>query len=103
MDFAELIYRQVESDTLDYKAHQSWNTMNAAGRGKFVRHLAAFANTAGGVLVVGVGEDRSGCPCDYTGLTEEPKRSRSRTSATRSRSSAGTPGYRCRCASRKKS
>ena len=75
MDFAELIYRQVESDTLDYKAHQSWNTMNAAARGKFVRHLAAFANTAGGVLVVGVGEDSSGCPCDYTGLTEEETRS----------------------------
>lgn len=71
IDFDELIYRQVESDTLDYKAHQSWNAMNAAARGKFIRHLAAFANTGGGFLVVGVGEDDSGCPCDYTGLTEE--------------------------------
>lgn len=75
MDFEELIYRQIESDTLDYKAHQSWNTMGAAGRGKFIRHLAAFANTDGGALVVGVGEDASGCPCDYTGLTEEETRS----------------------------
>ena len=75
MDFEELIYRQVESDTLDYKAHQSWSAMSAAARGKFIRHLAAFANTHGGVLVVGVGEDSSGCPCDYTGLTEEETRS----------------------------
>ena len=75
MDFEELIYRQIESDTLDYKAHQSWNEMGAAGRGKFIRHLAAFANTHGGVLVVGVGEDASGCPCDYTGLTDAESRS----------------------------
>lgn len=75
MDFEELIYRQMESDTLDYKAHQSWNDMGAAGRGKFIRHLAAFANTHGGVLVVGVGEDSSGCPCDYTGLTDTESRS----------------------------
>ena len=75
MDFEELIYRQMESDTLDYKAHQSWNDMGATGRGKFIRHLAAFANTHGGVLVVGVGEDSSGCPCDYTGLTDAESRS----------------------------
>lgn len=75
MDFEELIYRQVESDTLDYKAHQCWSEMSAAARGKFIRHLAAFANTYGGVLVVGVGEDRSGCPCDYTGLTDAESRS----------------------------
>ena len=75
IDFEELIYRQVESDTLDYKAHQSWNDMSAAARGKFIRHLAAFANTDGGYLVVGVGEDASGCPCDYTGLTAEESRS----------------------------
>jgi hypothetical protein len=75
MDFEELIYRQIESDTLDYKAHQSWSEMGAAGRGKFIRHLAAFANTHGGVLVVGVGEDASGCPCDYTGLTDAESRS----------------------------
>ena len=75
IDFDELIHRQVESDTLDYKAHQSWNAMSSTARGKFVRHLAAFANTGGGFLVVGVGEDASGCPCDYTGLTEEESRS----------------------------
>ena len=75
IDFDELIHRQLESDTLDYKAHQSWSEMNAAARGKFIRHLTAFANTDGGCLVVGVGEDASGCPCDYTGLTEEETRS----------------------------
>ena len=75
MDFEELIYRQMESDTLDYKAHQSWNDMTPAARGKFIRHLAAFANTHGGALVVGVGEDGSGCPCDYTGLTDAESRS----------------------------
>ena len=75
MDFEELIYRQMESDTLDYKAHQSWSEMSSAARGKFIRHLAAFANTHGGALVVGVGEDSSGCPCDYTGLTDAESRS----------------------------
>ncbi len=75
IDFDELIHRQVESDTLDYKAHQSWSAMNAAARGKFIRHLAAFANTGGGCLVVGVGEDASGCPCDYTGLSDAEARS----------------------------
>ena len=75
IDFDELIHRQLESDTLDYKAHQAWNEMSAVARGKFIRHLAAFANTGGGCLVVGVGEDASGCPCDYTGLTEEETRS----------------------------
>ena len=75
IDFDELIHRQLESDTLDYKAHQSWSEMSAAARGKFIRHLTAFANTDGGCLVVGVGEDASGCPCDYTGLTDEETRS----------------------------
>ena len=71
IDFEELILRGVESDELDYKAHQSWNTMTRVARGKIVRHLTAFANTNGGYLVVGVGEDASGYPGDLQGLSDE--------------------------------
>lgn len=65
----ELIYRGVESDELDYKAAQDWEELTKAGKAKFVRHLLAFANTRGGYLVVGVGEDASGYPALRTGLT----------------------------------
>ncbi|MBO5899472.1 MAG: ATP-binding protein, partial [Lentisphaeria bacterium] len=61
-DYAEIITRAVESDEVDYKAHQSWNTMTRTAKAKIVRHLAAFANTRGGYLVIGVGEDNSGYP-----------------------------------------
>ncbi len=71
IDFEELITRGVESDELDYKAHQSWNTMTRTARGKIVRHLTAFANTNGGYLVIGVGEDKSGYPGDLQGLSDE--------------------------------
>ena len=74
-DWQEIVCRGVESDRLDYKAAQSWNTMSAAGRAKIVRHLTAFANTEGGFLVIGVGEDSSGVPSLRTGLTEEESRS----------------------------
>ena len=74
-DWEEIVFRGVESDHLDYKAAQSWNTMTAAGRAKIVRHLTAFANTDGGCLVIGVGEDSSGIPALRTGLTEEQSRS----------------------------
>lgn len=70
-DFAELIHRGFESDELDYKAHQNWNTMSKAARGKFIRHLIAFANTKGGFLVVGVGEDEFGRPANLTGVSDE--------------------------------
>ena len=70
-DFEELIRRAVESDELDYKAHQSWNTMSKTAKAKIVRHLAAFANTRGGYLVIGVGEDKSGYPGDLHGLSDE--------------------------------
>ena len=69
--YLELVYRGVESDELDYKAAQDWDEMTRAGRAKFVRHLLAFANTRGGYLVVGVGEDASGYPALRTGLTEK--------------------------------
>ena len=65
----ELVYRGVESDELDYKAAQDWEELTKAGKAKFVRHLLAFANTRGGYLVVGVGEDASGYPALRTGLT----------------------------------
>ena len=70
-DFEELIRRAVESDELDYKAHQSWNTMTRAAKAKIVRHLAAFANTRGGYLVIGVGEDDSGYPGVLQGVSDE--------------------------------
>lgn len=70
-DFEELVYRGVESDELDYKAHMSWNTMTRSAKGKILRHLIAFANTRGGFLVIGVGEDRFGNPNLYTGLSAE--------------------------------
>ncbi|MBE6357342.1 MAG: ATP-binding protein [Lentisphaerae bacterium] len=70
-DFAELVTRQVESDELDYKSAMSWRTMTRQEKGKIVRHLTAFANTGGGFLVIGVGEDASGVPGVYTGVSEE--------------------------------
>lgn len=69
--FEELVYRGVESDELDYKAHMSWHTMTRAAKGKLVRHLIAFANTRGGFLVIGVGEDRFGNPNCCTGVSPE--------------------------------
>ena len=70
-DFAELVYRKVESDELDYKSAMSWRTMTRQEKGKIVRHLTAFANTRGGFLVIGVSEDVSGVPSLYTGVSEE--------------------------------
>ena len=67
----ELVYRGVESDELDYKSAMNWNTMSRAARAKIVRHCLAFANTHGGYLVIGVGEDASGHPSDYQGLSPE--------------------------------
>ena len=74
-DWRPIIYRGVESEELDYKAAQDWNELSRAGKSKFVRHCMAMANTKGGYIVVGVGEDQSGRPCVYTGLTERQSRS----------------------------
>ena len=74
-DLREIVYRAVESDELDYKAHQSWNAMSRVAKAKIVRHLVALANTKGGYIVVGVGEDAAGYPAVYTGLTDEECRS----------------------------
>lgn len=74
-DWRSIIFRGIESDELDYKAAQNWHELPRAGRAKFVRHCIAMANTKGGYVVVGVGEDSNGQPALYTGLTEEQSRS----------------------------
>ena len=66
----EVIFRGVESDELDHKAAQSWTALTRGGRGKIIRHLLALANTKGGFLVIGVGEDAAGRPSLYTGVSE---------------------------------
>ena len=67
----EVIKRGVESDTLDYKSALNWRLLPRSGKMKFVRHALAMANTKGGFVVVGVGEDAAGRPALFTGLTEE--------------------------------
>ena len=71
MDWESIVKRGVESDELDYKAAQNWNKLSRTGRAKFARHCMALANTKGGYVVVGVGEDASGKPAVFTGLTDE--------------------------------
>ena len=75
-DMRELIYRGVESEELDYKAAMSWTAMSRAARAKIVRHCLALANTKGGYIVIGVGEDASGHPSVYQGLTPEETQER---------------------------
>ena len=75
MDWESIIKRGVESDELDYKAAQNWNRLSRVGRAKFARHCMAMANTKGGYVVVGVGEDAAGRPSLLTGLTEEESQS----------------------------
>ena len=70
-DFAELVHRGVESDVLDYKAALCWTKMTRQAKGKIVRHCLALANTKGGCIVIGVGEDASGHPSVYMGLSRE--------------------------------
>ena len=74
-DWGEIVYRGVESEDLDYKAAQDWTDLPRAGKAKFARHVMALANTRGGYIVVGVGEDSKGNPTDFTGLTEKQLRS----------------------------
>lgn len=69
--WAEIVHRGVESDELDYKSPMHWGRMNRAARAKIVRHCLALANTKGGYLVIGVGEDAAGRPAVYTGLSRE--------------------------------
>ena len=73
--WSSIIYRGIESETLDYKAAQNWRDLNRREKGKFVRHCLALANTKGGYIVVGVGEDSAGKPSLFTGLTDEQAKS----------------------------
>lgn len=75
VEWASIIYRGVESEELDYKAAQDWNALSRTGKAKFVRHCIALANSKGGYIVVGVGEDKAGRPTDYTGLNDKQSRS----------------------------
>ncbi len=70
VDWKSIIYRGIESEELDYKAAQNWNNLSRAGKARFARHCMAMANTKGGYIVVGVGEDGSGRPCIYSGVTD---------------------------------
>jgi hypothetical protein len=74
-DWRSIIFRGVESEALDYKAAQNWLKLDREGKARFARHCMAMANTNGGYIVVGVGEDKSGKPCVYTGLTERQSKS----------------------------
>jgi hypothetical protein len=74
-NWSDLIYRGIESEELDYKAAQNWQKLSRGGKAKFVRHCLALANTKGGYVVVGVGEDSAGKPAIFTGLSEEESRS----------------------------
>ncbi len=65
----EIIMRGIESDTLDYKSALDWKALPRHMKAKFVRHCIAFANTRGGMIVIGVSEDESGRPVLRTGLT----------------------------------
>ena len=67
----ELVKRGVESEVLDYKSAMNWNLMSRSARAKIIRHCLAMANTKGGSVVIGVGEDASGHPSDYQGLSPE--------------------------------
>ena len=74
-DWKAVVYRGIESEELDFKAAQNWTKLKRSAKGKFVRHCLALANTKGGYIVVGVGENKAGKPVDYTGLTEEESHS----------------------------
>jgi hypothetical protein len=71
INWENVIFRGVESDQLDYKSAMNWTKMTRAAKAKIVRHCLAMGNTKGGYLVIGVGEDDSGHPSVYTGLTRE--------------------------------
>jgi hypothetical protein len=75
VNWKSIIERGIESDELDYKAAQSWRALSRSEKAKFVRHCLALANTKGGYIVVGVGEDSAGKPSVYTGLTDEQLKS----------------------------
>lgn len=68
-DWREVIYCGMENQQIDFKAAQDWGLLTRPGRAKFARHAMALANTLGGYVVIGVGEDSNGNPIDYQGMT----------------------------------
>lgn len=75
VDWRDVVHRGIEDQQLDYKAAQDWAELTRAGKAKFARHVMALANTRGGYIVVGVGEDANGNPLVHTGMTEKQARS----------------------------
>jgi hypothetical protein len=75
VDWRSIVTRGIESDELDYKAAQNWRDLSRQGKAKFVRHCLALANTKGGYVVVGVGEDLAGKPSLFTGVSPEQAKS----------------------------
>lgn len=69
-DWREIVYCGLENQQIDFKSPQDWNEIGRTGRAKFARHAIALANTMGGYVVVGVGEDANGNPTNYIGMTE---------------------------------
>lgn len=70
-DWKEIIHCGLENQQIDFKAPQNWNTIGRVGRAKFARHAIALANTAGGYVVIGVGEDENGNPTKHIGMSVE--------------------------------
>ena len=70
-DWRQIIYCGIENQQIDFKAAQDWNEIGRSGRAKFARHAMALANTSGGYIVIGVGEDANGNPTLYTGMDEK--------------------------------
>lgn len=68
-DWKSVVYRTTENQQCDYKAPMDWNLIGRIGRAKIARHAMALANTRGGFVVIGVGEDEKGNPVNYIGLT----------------------------------
>ncbi len=75
VDWRAIVERGIESDELDYKAAQNWRNLKRSEKAKFVRHCLALANTKGGYIVVGVGEDKAGKPSLFTGLSDDQLKS----------------------------
>ena len=70
-DWREIVCCGLENQQIDFKSHQNWEAIGRVGRAKFARHAMALANTLGGYVVVGVGEDPNGIPNIFTGMTDE--------------------------------
>ncbi len=75
VNWAEIVHRGIETQELDYKTAVNWNELTRAQKAKFARHAMAMANSRGGFIVVGVGEDPGGNPVLRTGLNQDQLKS----------------------------